>query len=148
MAFKNRHGVFVTKTIKQVFEQNPVEFGKPGPAPKPFLCPALKDAGETIEETLERWGKKYGDKAYFKSPEALCTIGTRWSQNDPYKSIMENRKMEKPTTLQIKEVENGFTVEAGCKIFVFENLKSLTAALTLFYTDYEKAYKKYVKEAE
>lgn len=53
---------------------------------------------------------------------------------------------EKPNSITITESNNGFIVQAGYQNFVFNTRKSLLKALELFYTDYEAAYKKYMKK--
>jgi hypothetical protein len=53
---------------------------------------------------------------------------------------------ERPQKIEIKEANNGFIVQAGCQQFVFATHKSLLKALDLFYTDYDAAYKKYMKK--
>jgi hypothetical protein len=60
-------------------------------------------------------------------------------------TFMTKGPPSKPSEITIKEVNNGFVVQAGCQEFVFSTRKALFNALELFYTDYEKAYKKYMK---
>ncbi len=52
----------------------------------------------------------------------------------------------KKTINSITKVNNGFIVEVGCQKFAFHTVKELTEAITLFYTDYEKAKEKYLEK--
>jgi len=52
----------------------------------------------------------------------------------------------KKTINSITKVNNGFIVEVGCQKFAFHTVKDLTEAITLFYTDYEKAKAKYLEK--
>ena len=52
----------------------------------------------------------------------------------------------KKTISSITKVNNGFIVEVGCQKFAFHTVKDLTEAITLFYTDYEKAKEKYLEK--
>ena len=65
-----------------------------------------------------------------------------------------NRIRPTPTTqedpaiydIYIKQVENGYTVQAGCKTFVFPDLVEMQAAISLYFTDQQKAREKYCKK--
>ena len=50
------------------------------------------------------------------------------------------------TIHSITKVNNGFIAEVGCQKFTFHTVKELTEAITLFYTDYEKAKEKYLEK--
>lgn len=52
----------------------------------------------------------------------------------------------KKTINSITKVNNGFIVEVGCQKFAFHTVKELIEAITLFYTDYEKAKEKYLEK--
>ena len=52
----------------------------------------------------------------------------------------------KKTINSITKVNNGFIVEVGCQEFVFHTVKELTEAITLFYTDFDKAKAKYLEK--
>lgn len=46
--------------------------------------------------------------------------------------------------VNIREVENGFIVNVGCKTFVIKTLKELLNGLETFYIDFEKAKETYL----
>jgi len=47
-------------------------------------------------------------------------------------------------SVTIQKVANGFLITVGCKIFVFESFDSMLMAVGDYFTDPEKAEKKYV----
>lgn len=53
---------------------------------------------------------------------------------------------QKKTINSITKVNNGFIVEVGCQKFTFHTVKELTEAITLFYTDFDKAKAKYLEK--
>ena len=65
-----------------------------------------------------------------------------------------SRQMEQPVNpesdsaknyeVRIKQVENGFIVDVGCKTFVLHDWDQLAEGLKLVFTDFEAAKKKYL----
>lgn len=51
---------------------------------------------------------------------------------------------EFPKSIEINRCANGYIVNVGCKVFVFEELTNLTTAIELYFTAPEKAREKYM----
>ncbi|HDY87103.1 MAG TPA: hypothetical protein ENH82_03185 [bacterium] len=111
------------------------------------------------------WGLKENDEipegykrklATFTDEQKKMFLGGNWKTEELNKDGTLNWDIKETNTergnnmqeLKINKVTNGFVVDIGCLKFVFNTVKQLTEAVNLYYTDIEKAKKKYWPEGK